>query len=74
MMSHLKLFLLSCILFGSAISGEPQALRYQNWKRTLAVMANMEEYNESLWPVIYEDREEEMETCQLTLDPEAADE
>ncbi|XP_037802573.1 (Lyso)-N-acylphosphatidylethanolamine lipase-like [Penaeus monodon] len=36
-------------------------------------MANMEEYNESLWPVIYEDREEEMETCQLTLDPEAAD-
>lgn len=73
-MSHRKLFLLSCILIVSAVSGESQPRRYQKWKKVMAEMADVEAYNESLWPVIYEDREKEMETCQLTVDPEAADE
>lgn len=73
MLSYDKFLVLLCISLASVVNGESHQ-RYQKWKSAMSLMAEIEPYNESLWPSIYESREEEVQVCQLTDDPEAADE
>lgn len=75
----MKSFLISVVYFIIFLtllhgaSGRETDARYARWKAAMIAMSDVPQYNQSLWPLIYEDRNDSTE-CVPQPNPEETDE
>lgn len=70
--SVVAMYLAALVLHTCQEEMQPEDIR--QWRSTLAATSDIPEYNQSLWPAVYEERNLTHLPCQASLDPEAADE
>lgn len=70
-MSVLCLLFIITLVHGA--SGSETDARYARWKAAMIAMSDVPQYNQSLWPLIYEDHNDSSE-CIPQPNPEEADE